>query len=99
MSRARRLWLASLFLFAVNALVAHRLFTLEYSAHFESNEGTFIAIARLMAAHPTDLLWWPFWDAGIPFVNTYLPLLHALVAVFSRLSGASPALSFHAVSA
>ncbi len=99
MPRSRRLPLASLFLFLLNALVAHRLFTLEYSAHFESNEGTFIAIARLMAAHPTDLLWWPFWDAGIPFVNTYLPLLHAIVAAFSRLSGASPALSFHAVSA
>ena len=99
MPRSRRLSLASLFLFLLNVLVAHRLFTLEYSAHFESNEGTFIAIARLMAAHPTDLLWWPFWDAGIPFVNTYLPLLHAIVAAFSRLSGLSPALSFHAVSA
>src|SRR5579863_1524161 len=96
--RTHLLWAYAVLLFSVNVYVAHRLFTLEYSAHLESNEGTFIAIARLMAAHPTDLLWWPFWDAGIPFQNTYLPLLHAIVAIFSRLTGCSPALSFHAVS-
>ena len=96
---ARSLWIYSLLLLALNVAVAHRLFTLEYSAHLESNEGSFMAIARIMAAHPLDLLWWPFWDAGLPFQHTYLPLLPALVAVFSRSTGCSPALSFHAVAA
>lgn len=96
---ARWLWVYSLLLLAVNVAVAHRLFTLEYSAHLESNEGSFMAIGRIMAAHPQDLLWWPFWDAGIPFQHTYLPLLPAMVAVFSRCTGCSPALSFHAVAA
>jgi len=93
----RLLALYAFILLAVNALVSHRLFTLEYSAHLESNEGSFIAISRIMATHPRDLLWWPFWDGGIPFQHTYFPLLHAIVALFSRLTGYSPALSFHAV--
>ncbi len=96
--KSRLIALYSLILLAVNVLVAHRLFTLEYSAHLESNEGSFMAISRIMAAHPRDLLWWPFWDEGIPFQHTYFPLLHAIVAVFSRVTGDSPALSFHAVS-
>jgi len=96
--KTRLLALYSLILLAVNALVAHRLFTLEYSVHLESNEGTFMAISRMMAAHPRDLLWWPFWDGGIPFQHTYFPLLHAIVAAFSWITGHSPALSFHAVS-
>jgi len=96
--RSRQLAIYALLILGVNVLVAHRLFTLEYSAHLESNEGSFMAISRIMATHPGDLLWWPFWDAGLPFQHTYFPLLHAIVAVFSRLTGNSFALSFHAVS-
>jgi hypothetical protein len=88
-----------LVLFALNVAIAGKLFGVEYSAYLESNEGTFIAIARQVAAHPGDLLWWPFWDCGLPFQNTYLPLLHLLVGFFSRITGHSPALSFHQVTA
>lgn len=56
-----------------------------------------MAIARAMAMHPMDLIWWPFWNAGIPFENTYLPLLHVIVALFSFLTGCSIPRSFHAV--
>lgn len=83
----------------VNVLIVAREFRVEYSAYLESNEGSFIAIARNLASHPADLLWWPLWDLGIPFQNTYIPGLHILVATFSRLAGHSPALSFHQVSA
>jgi hypothetical protein len=96
--RVRLISLYALTLLGLNVYVAHRIFTLEFSAHLESNEGTFLAIARAMATHPTDLMWWPFWNAGIPFENTYLPLLHAIVALFSRLTGCSVPLAFHAVS-
>lgn len=96
--RPRLLTIYALLILAVNVLVAHRLFTLEYSAHLVSNEGSFMAISRIMATHPGDLLWWPFWDIGLPFQHTYFPLLHAIVAVFSRITGDSVALSFHAVS-
>ena len=59
----------------------------------------FIAMARQIAARPRDLLWWPLWDCGMPFQNTYLPLLQVCVGFFSRITGHSPALSFHQVSA
>ncbi len=87
---------------AVNILIARKLFGLEYSANLASNEGEFIAIARQVAAHltrPGDLLWWPVWDCGLPFQNTYLPLLPVLAGLLSGLTGHSAALSFHQVGA
>ncbi|HEY4363869.1 MAG TPA: hypothetical protein VGN17_23070 [Bryobacteraceae bacterium] len=71
----------------------------EYTGYLESNEGTFIAIARQLAAHPKDSLWWSLWDCGLPVQNTYLPLLQVMVAAFSRVTGHSVALSFHQVTA
>jgi hypothetical protein len=82
----------------LNILIVAKMFRVEYSAYLESNEGTFIAIARKVA-HFSDLRWWPLWDCGMPFQNTYLPLLHLITGTFSRLSGHSPALAFHQVSA
>ena len=65
-----------------------------------SIEGTFIAIAKRIAAHPnTDLLWWPLWDCGLPFQNTYLPLMHVVTAGVVWLTGHSAALAYHQVAA
>lgn len=86
-------------LLGVNLAIAWKLLSLEYSANLASNEGQFIAIAREVADHPQDMLWWPLWDCGLPFQNTYLPLLQLITGVFSRITGHSPALSFHQVSA
>ena len=83
----------------VNLLIVGREFKVDYSAYLMSNEGSFIAIARSVASHPSDLLWSPLWDLGLPYQNTYIPGLHILVGAFSRLTGHSPALSFHQVSA
>ena len=83
----------------VNILIAGKLFSQEYSDYLSSNEGTFIAIAREIAARPDDILWFRIWDCGLPFQNTYLPLLHMIVGAFSRLSGHSAALAFHQVCA
>ena len=92
-------WIAPLAILLLNVWIAGRLFHVEYSANLGSNEGEFIAIARGVANHWGDLRWWPEWSLGLPFQNTYLPLLQAVVGVFSRISGHSPALSFHQVSA
>ena len=83
----------------VNVLIARKEFSVEYSAYLESNEGTFIAIIREIATRPLDLLWWPMWDLGLPFQNTYLPGLGLVAGGFSALTGHSPALSFHQVCA
>ena len=98
MKRSRD-WAAAFALLLLNVAIAGRLFRVEYSANLASNEGEFIAIARGVASHMGDLGWWRQWDCGIPFQNTYLPLLHVLVGLFSRLSGHSPALAFHQVTA
>lgn len=86
-------------LLIVNVAIAGKLFAVEHSAYLESNEASFIAIAQRFAAHPLDLGWWPFWECGLPFQNTYLPLLQVIVGSYSRLTGSSAALSFHQVSA
>jgi hypothetical protein len=97
--RFRRAWVVVLVLAAVNLIIAAPLFGVEYSAYNGSIEGTFIAIARVMAQHPGDWKWWPLWNAGMPFENAYLPLLHWMVAAFSLLTGWSAARSFHMVTA
>ena len=91
--------LSVLVLAAVNLIVAAPLFGVEYSAYNGSIEGTFIAIARVMAQHPGDWKWWPLWNAGMPFENAYLPLLHWMVAAFSVVTGWPAARSFHIVTA
>lgn len=94
-----RAFLYLLVILGVNILIARQLFSLEYSDRLSSIEGTFIAIAKQIAAHPRDLLWWPAWDCGLPFQNTYLPLTHLMVAAFSTVTGHSAPLSYHQVSA
>ena len=91
--------LSVLVLAAVNVIIAAPLFGVEYSAYNGSVEGTFIAIARVMAQHPGDWKWWPLWNAGMPFENAYLPLLHWMVAAFSLLTGWPAARAFHMVTA
>ena len=70
----RRAWIAPhalfpLFILLANLVIIWKLFSIEYSAYLESNEGTFIAIARQIASHPWDLQWFPQWEGGLPFQN------------------------------
>ena len=95
----RRPLLCALVLLLVNVAIVAKLFGVEFLAYPESNEGSFIAIARLLVEHPGQWSWWPYWSGGMPFENSYLPLTHWIVAVFSVLSGFSPARSFHFVAA
>ena len=95
--RHRRLWLYSLILLALNLFLAARLFKLEYGQYMGSIEGTFIGLANVLMHHPGELRWFPTWMAGIPFDNTYLPLLHLIAAAFGRLSGFTAAHAYHAV--
>ena len=91
--------LCVLLLLAVNIGIAATLFAVEYSAYNGSIEGTFIAIPRLMAQHPGDWQWWPYWNGGLPFENVYLPFTHWTVAAFILLTHLSAARSFHIVTA
>ena len=74
-------------------------FWLEYSQCMGSIEAAYISISRYMLENWRDLTWFPLWYGGIPFQNTYPPLLHALVAGFAAVAGVSPARAHHAVTA
>src|SRR5262245_19855466 len=60
-----------------------------------SNEGTYMALARGWLEHPGDMLWWPYWDGGMPMQNTYLPMPGFATAVLAKVFGLSPARALH----
>lgn len=97
MQQARIPKLPALLLFLLNAYICRELFTTEWLDQMGSIEGAYIAIARYAAANFPDLTWFPLWYGGVPYQNTYPPLLHAIVALASALGGISPALAYHAV--
>ena len=83
-------------LFAVNFAIVRRLFSTEFTIHTSSNEGTFMAISRFLVDRWPDVRWFPFWFNGVPFENTYSPLLQAIDAG-GKAAHCSSALAFHAV--
>ncbi len=86
-------------LLAVNVSIAWRLFSTEFTQHMNSNEGTFMAISRFLIADWPHTEWFPLWLNGIPFENTYSPLLQVVDALLAHTLHVSTALAFHAVGA
>ncbi|MFN0103023.1 MAG: hypothetical protein ACKV2U_13145 [Bryobacteraceae bacterium] len=97
--RLLRRWWRATGLFAVNVFVAGSLFRVEYIAQMGSVEGSFIALARYIRDNWRDLDWFPLWFSGMPFANTYAPLLHTLTALTAGLTDWSPGLAYHFVTA
>jgi hypothetical protein len=60
-----------------------------------SNEGLFIAISRFLVDHWRTSGWVPWWMNGVPFENTYSPLLPIVDAVSAKVAHSSTALAFH----
>jgi hypothetical protein len=83
----------------VNALVTARLFRIHYSSELGSIEAVFIGLARYIRDHFPDLHWYPLWYGGIPYPDTYPPLLHFLVAAAGALFRIDSGLAYHAVTA
>ena len=92
-------YVAPLVLFAFNCYLCKELFSIEYGDYMGSIEAAFIAIARYVRDNWTDLSWWPMWYSGIPYQDSYPPLLHAVVALASGVSGVSVAHAYHFVTA
>jgi hypothetical protein len=82
-------------LFAMNVYVCRELFHVEYLRHMGSIEGAYIGIARYAMAHFGDLSWFPLWYGGIPYQNTYPPLLHWGVELVASMRGFTPAHAYH----
>jgi hypothetical protein len=98
-----RRWLKAaglpILLLALNFYIAKDLFSLEYSQFMGSIEAAYVSISRYMIENWWDLTWFPLWYGGIPFQNTYPPLLHAVVALAAVLFRISPAHAHHIVTA
>jgi uncharacterized membrane protein len=83
------------FLAALNAWICWRLFTLDYINEFSSIDGAFVSIARYLSRHWSSHSWWPLWHCGMPFADTYVPLLHVLVALLATVGKISAAHAYH----
>ncbi|MBL8230420.1 MAG: hypothetical protein JNL98_18160 [Bryobacterales bacterium] len=86
-------------LFGLNYYVCQELFQREYIDQLHSIEAAYIGLARYIQENWRDLSWFPLWYGGIPFENTYPPLLHLTSAGLGALTGIGPGQAYHAVSA
>jgi len=86
-----------LILFALNAYIAGPWFRIEYLDGRQSIEGAFIGLARYILHHPAETAWFPLWYNGVPFENTYPPLLNYSVAASAWLTGLSVPRAYHVV--
>ena len=89
----------SFVLFALNAWICQVLFVTEYTRHLGSIEAAYIGLSRYVLEHPFEFGWFRQWYCGIPYHNTYPPLLHLAVAAIAGLLDISPALAHHIVTA
>ncbi|MCP5120492.1 MAG: hypothetical protein GY953_57595, partial [bacterium] len=84
-------------LVALNVWICRELFVVEYLDQLDSIAGAYVGLTRWIVEHPTDWDWFPLWYCGIPFQNSYPPVLHLLSAGFAGVMGASPVHAHHAV--
>jgi hypothetical protein len=94
-----RIAFAGAAIFALNALICWPLFGIEYLDDLQSNEGSWITFATFLRQHWPHVSWFPWFDAGMPFENTYLPGVSAIVAIVSMIAHCSAAHAFHFVAA
>ena len=90
---------AAVFLFALNAWITLPLFHTDYTRQMGSIEAAYIGLARYIAAHFGELNWFPLWYCGIPYPDTYPPLLHWMCGGVVALTHVSPGLAHHFVTA
>lgn len=94
--------MAGALLVLVNGWVAQNWLGLEYTHARQSIEWAYLALARYIAQHGFatvygDAEWFPYWYGGVPFENTYPPLLHYTVAIFSKAIHVSAGRAYHLV--
>jgi hypothetical protein len=86
-------------LFVLNAYITPALFRTAYTAQMGSIEAAFIGLARYASQHWNDMGWFPLWYGGIPYPDSYPPLLHWTVGLLIALTHVSPGLAYHFVTA
>ena len=86
-------------LFALNAAIVWPLFQTEYLDDFQSVEGIFLTFSHFLREYWPHSSWFPWFDAGMPFENSYLPLVSYVVAAIAFVTRCSPAHAFHFLTA
>ena len=99
MGERARIGLLSFALFALNAAIVWPLFGTEYLNDFQSVEGIFITFGRFLREYWPHASWFPWFDAGMPFENSYLPLVPYLAAAVAWAARCTPAHAFHFLTA
>src|SRR5580704_14259812 len=95
LSERTRTTLCAAGLFVINLYVCRELFWTEYLNQMGSIEAVYIGLARYIMHNAGDLTWFPVWYNGIPYQDTYPPLLHGIVALLASALRWPPALSYH----
>jgi hypothetical protein len=86
-------------LFALNVYITPLLFRVAYTAEMGSIEAAFIGLARYASRHWNDMGWFPLWYGGVPYPDSYPPLLHWIVGLAIAAARVSPGLAYHFVTA
>ena len=86
-----------LLLLALNLSICWRLFKVDFTDQFSSIEGAWIGMARYLSRHWGDSAWWPLWHCGMPFQDTYVPLLHVISAAVATAGHLSAGRAYHGV--
>src|ERR1035441_1976917 len=86
-------------LFLFNAYLTPLLFRTAYSVQMGSIEAAYVGLARYVSQHWNDMGWFPLWYGGIPYADSYPPLLHWVSGLAVTLTGVSPGLAYHFVTA
>jgi hypothetical protein len=95
----KRVAFICLAIFALNAVICAPLFRIEYLDDFQSNEGSYITFGKFLLTKWPHVAWFPWFNAGLPFEDTYLPGVGILVALAAWIARCSPAHAFHLVAA
>src|SRR5882672_3167111 len=90
-------WTACVALLVLNFYICRELFSIEFIANLDSNEGVFVALSRFFRENFTDQRWFPLFNCGVPIENAYQPLLPVLAAATGWVSGWSVEHAFHFV--
>lgn len=89
--------LAMVALATLNLSICWRFFKIDYNGHFSSIEGAWVGLANYLSHHWGDFSWFPLWHCGMPYADTYVPLVHLMAAATASVFHCSAAHGYHAV--
>jgi hypothetical protein len=99
MIRSGKLLAGAGLLTALNIWLCWPLYRTDYLDQLQSNEGSFIALGKFLLNYWPHVRWFPWFNCGMPYEATYLPLVPAMVAIGARLTGWPAPQVFHLTAA